>query len=212
MTLRPYRMGRAEKAVDAGHRDHLHAMHNAKTFGRNGLTREAVARRREGQVPERIVLGIYRLPQTSRHREMRLHGGHSLGFCSRGCSDGYLVPNSVQIGNERRQQRLPRRSFARGQAPANASLETIIRAGTKPIFMYLEVTKMLSIDSTPNAPSVHRFWNNSNRLWRFRSVGHCGTWFRRSRNPRKSAIFACYRRTRLLRGSRFPCSTTAIAL
>lgn len=147
----PYRIGRARKVADAGPRYHLHAMHNAETFGRNGLTKAAVARRRECQVQERIVLSIYCLPQTSRHREMRRRAARRFGFYSSAHRDGYLVPNSVQIGNERQRQRLRRSSFARGQTRANASLERIIRAGMKPICSVLRETKMLSLDSTPYA-------------------------------------------------------------
>lgn len=130
-------MGRAEKAADAAERDHFHAMHNAKTFGRSGLIKAAVERHRERQVQEGIVLGIYylpnTLPQTSRHRAMRRRGVRRFGFYSSAHRDGYLVPNSVQIGNQRQRQRHRRCSFARGQTRATASLETIIRAGTKPI-------------------------------------------------------------------------------
>ena len=66
--------------------------------------------------------------------------------------------------------------------------------------------------STPNAPRCIGFWNNSSDLWRSWCVCGCGTGFRCPQNTRKSAISACYTRTRSAPRMRFSCSTDTIAL
>lgn len=84
MIPRQYHTGRAKKVFDAVQTAHLYTMHDVKTFGPHGLTKAAVARRRECQVQAPIVLGISCLPntlaQTSRHPEIKRDGVRRFGF------------------------------------------------------------------------------------------------------------------------------------